>query len=80
MVTMQEQVSERVMQTVADSTGRDQLDLPPLYSAVDPDALNSVIESMAVGEVSFHYAGHEVTVTSNAAIRLSEFRVDPSTQ
>ncbi|MFA9518166.1 HalOD1 output domain-containing protein [Halopenitus sp. H-Gu1] len=65
-------VSERVIRNVAETTDSDPLDLPLLYDAVDPDALNAIIESMSDGEVTFTYAGHEVTVTSDGAISLDE--------
>lgn len=65
-------VSERVVRRVAARTGRDPLDLPVLHDLVDPDALDTLVEGMADGQVSFTYAGHEVTVTSDGEISLEE--------
>ena len=64
--------SERVLAKVADSTGRDVLDLPPLYDYVDPDALDAVVATATNGTVRFAYEGHEVAVESDGTIRLAE--------
>ncbi|MFB1062412.1 HalOD1 output domain-containing protein [Natrinema sp. H-ect4] len=61
-----------VIEAVAEATDSDPLDLPPLYEAVDPDALNTLFDSSETsGQVSFPYAGFEVTV------RGSEVEVEP---
>lgn len=65
-------VSERVVQKVATASGTDALELPPLWDAIEPDALNKLVEEMADGEVSFAYAGYEVTVTSDETVDLRE--------
>lgn len=64
-------VSERVVQRVAAETETDQLDLLPLYEAIDPEALDSMVDKLSDGEVSFAYAGTTVTVDNNGAIRLT---------
>lgn len=71
-------VSERVIQNVATATGTDALELPALWDAVDPDALDAAVETMTDGEVSFAYAGYEVTVTSDETITLRERPVGPN--
>lgn len=63
-------VSVRVVQNVANTTDSDPLELPPLYDAVDPDALDTLVGRMSDGVVSFTYAGHVVTVTSEGSITL----------
>jgi hypothetical protein len=45
---------------VADAAGVDAVDLDPLYSSVDPDALDSLLGPGV--HVAFRYAGFEVTV------------------
>ena len=65
-------ISERVVQQVAAKTGRDPLQLPVLHDILDPDALDALIEGISDGQVSFTYAGHEVTVTSDGEITLEE--------
>lgn len=54
--------SEAVVATVADRSGTDPVALPPLYDAIDPDALDKIFRGDLPGRVSFPYAGYEVTV------------------
>lgn len=63
-------VSERIIQTVAETTNSDPLELTPLYDAVDPEALDALIDGMSDGEISFTYAGHEVTAKSDGTVYL----------
>ena len=50
--------------------------LPPLYDAIDPDALDALFAPQPdgsprpIGQVCFQIAGYEVTVWSDGAIRL----------
>lgn len=41
--TESESITEVVIDAVAAVSGRDPLDLPPLYEAVDPDALDLIV-------------------------------------
>lgn len=75
---MDESISEQVIRTVADVTGRDELDLPPLYGRVDPDALDGVIAGMPEGNVTFEYAGCEITVTADEQVRINERQLSSS--
>ena len=60
-------VSETVVMAVAEAAGVDPLDLDPLYTTVNPDALNNVFEP-TVGsatpamELNFSMAGCQVAV------------------
>lgn len=65
-------ISERVVRQVAATTGRDQLDLPVLHDCVDPDALDTLVDGMSGGQISFTYAGQDVTITSDGEITLEE--------
>jgi len=65
-------VSERVVAEVARATGRDEITLPPLYDVIDPDALDALVDSARKVEVSFVYAGYEITVESDERISLEE--------
>lgn len=47
---------------IAAHEGCDPATLPPLYRAVDPEALTAVLESPAVVTVRFEYAGYEVVI------------------
>lgn len=60
---------------VADVSGTDAVDLPPLATVVDPDALSSLVDgpsSVKDLTVSFDYAGYHVVVRGNGRIHLTE--------
>lgn len=65
-------ISELVVERVAAKTGRDPLELPVLHDVLDPDALDTLVDGMSGGEVSFTYADQEVTITSDGEITLEE--------
>lgn len=71
-----------VVETVASVTGTEPTALPPLYDAVNPDALNALFESSDSRattdlQVSFAYNGYDVVVRGGPTltVRLTE-RVD----
>lgn len=66
-------VSERVISRIADRTDTDPLELPRLSEAVDPDALDALVNRLADGEVSFRYAGYVVTVGHGGSVRLEDY-------
>lgn len=53
--------SNRVVETVADRESTDHTDLPPLFEAIDPDALDTIVHECG-GTVTFRYAGYTVEV------------------
>ncbi|ELY49217.1 HalOD1 output domain-containing protein [Natronolimnohabitans innermongolicus] len=58
-----------VIEAVAETTDSDPLDLPPLYDAVDPDALNTLITGAETNtRVQFQYAGFDVVVQDEEVI------------
>ncbi|MFP9192183.1 HalOD1 output domain-containing protein [Natronosalvus vescus] len=62
-----------VVAEIAAATGTDPLELPPLSSAIDPDALNALFASRpitTVQRVTFQYAGYEVVVDGDGDVRL----------
>lgn len=67
-----ETACERVTRRVAKEKNVDVLDLPPLFHAVDPDALNALVGTMAEGEVTFDYVGRTVTVGADGAVRVEQ--------
>lgn len=71
-VTATEGVTERVLASIADSEGTDILSLPPLYDAVDPDAVEQLVEHGGVTEISFVYHGYDVLVRGDGRVRVSE--------
>ena len=71
-------IPERVVQQVAETKGRDPLQLPVLEDVIDPDALETFIDEMQAGEVSFIYADQEITITSDGEITIEESPVNAS--
>ena len=64
--------SERVIDSIAALTGRRPIDLPPLYEAVEPEALDRVVRSGEGGtlSLSFAYAGTRVTFDARGTLRV----------
>ncbi|SFC40622.1 hypothetical protein SAMN05444422_10814 [Halobiforma haloterrestris] len=60
-------VCERIVTAVATLEDADPAELPPLFDAVDPDALTAVFSTTEsgttrTGRVEFPYAGYRITV------------------
>ncbi|RLM56472.1 hypothetical protein DVK02_08150 [Halobellus sp. Atlit-31R] len=68
MVEKNRNAAERVVVNVAEAAHTDASALPPLYEAVDPDALNDLVESTFEGAISFSYAGCTVTVDGDGDV------------
>lgn len=64
-------VSEQVVQTVANQSNTDALDLPPLFDTLDPESLDTLIREMNEGEVSFEYVGYSITVTTDGGVEVN---------
>ena len=63
-----DEVHERIVTGVAALEGVDPMSLPPLFDAVDPDALEAIFAttesgSKRSGHVGFNYADHQITVS-----------------
>jgi len=64
--------SARVIRCVSVVTGRDPLDLPPLYDVVDPDALDTLVSRDGDAcTLSFEFAGAHVRVSGTGDIHVS---------
>lgn len=65
-------VSETVVAAVAEATGRDPLDLDPLYDVVDPDALDGLFDSRGTqpnsAEITFSMAGCRVVARGDGEV------------
>ncbi|WP_222913358.1 HalOD1 output domain-containing protein [Natrinema sp. SYSU A 869] len=62
-----------VVSAVAEASGLDMFELPSLYEAINPDALNELFTSRsepAVGKVSFEYAGYDVVVRGTGVVEV----------
>ncbi|WP_134669280.1 HalOD1 output domain-containing protein [Halorussus marinus] len=76
--TAADSVPVRIVNAVADATGRDPNALPPLYDTVDPDALAAIVArapNHARGgdeiEVSFAFADCDVTVSPTRGVEVA---------
>jgi len=62
-----------VLSAVARQTGVDVADLEaPLYEAIDPDALDRLLQHGADVTVSFEYDGHDVSVRGDGTVSVVE--------
>ena len=70
-------ISQTVVLAVAEATGDDAMELPPLYDTIDPDALNELFDSSTggaitrSGRVEFTYASCDVTVHADERVAVS---------
>jgi hypothetical protein len=62
------------VEAVADVTGREPAEMPPLQRTIDMDALESLIDEPAESSVrlSFEYVGTDVTVDAGGMIEVRE--------
>lgn len=72
-------LSSTVIDAVADHEGIDPMTLePPLYEAIDPDAIDSLFprdangRSPSSGRLSFSYNDYRITVTSDGDVQVTE--------
>lgn len=68
--------SRTVVEAVAAREGVEPTDLsPPLYTAIDPDVLDTVFptgrESEGTAKLVFEYLGYEVTVLPDGSVRVA---------
>lgn len=69
---------DRIVTSIAEREQRDVADLdPPLYEAVDVDALAAVVEGDGVREVEFSYRGYRVVVRDGGQVNVHEQAADP---
>lgn len=74
-----EPVSTTVITAIADTKDVDPTELPPLYYAIDPDALDQVFQSHVQSgpvQVQFTFAGCDVTVTSDSQVTVTPTDAD----
>ena len=70
-----EPASEAVVSAVAALSGTSPVELEPLYEAVDPDALDSLVDHARRAdagdhELWFRYAGYDVGVRSDGRVQV----------
>jgi hypothetical protein len=64
--------SVQITDKISAKAGCDVVELPPLYDTIDPEQLDSLVEDMTDGAVSFRYTGHDITVTSDGTVTLAD--------
>jgi hypothetical protein len=70
--------SQRIIDKVAEAKDVDPLDLDPLFTAVDPEALDSLFLPQlkdggvadASAEITFEYHGYQIRVTATGCVRF----------
>ena len=71
-VEEREAVTEAVVAAVADAEGVSPLELDPLASAIDPDALNALYRDGRRGvAIEFAYQGYEVDVSGDGRVSVT---------
>lgn len=62
-----------VIVVVSNITGRDPLELDPLYDSIDSDALDALFtaDMSSVSQVTFQYSGCEITVGSDDVVGVT---------
>lgn len=66
--------SEAVLSAVAEREAVREWELePPLYEAIDPEALDAITQRSG-GTVVFEYCGYTVTADGNSRVELSPIR------
>lgn len=64
--------SMAVIQAAEEVTGIDAVELPPLYGAIDPDALDALVQSAdRTARVEFDYGDLAVTVQGDGEISVT---------
>lgn len=66
--------SEAIVTAVAEREDVAVTEVPPLYHTIEPDALDQLFDRRRPGEVTFEYAGYEVTVRGPDRISIRERR------
>ncbi|QLG48016.1 HalOD1 output domain-containing protein [Natrinema halophilum] len=74
-----------VVERIADLEETNPAELtPPLYAAIDPDALDTLVQSSAtkprqtVNRISFTYCGYDVDVRSDGEIDIAKACSEPN--
>ncbi len=69
--------SQRVIEAVADETGKDPTEVGPLYHVIDPDALDRLFSATRgsgrnQGYVEFSFAGCDVVVSGEGEVEVTQ--------
>jgi len=73
-----QRISTQIIEAIAETAGVDPLELPPLYEAIDPEALDTLIagseanQSASPDIIEFAYADYTVTVYGDQTIEVTD--------
>jgi len=73
-----QRISTQIIEAVAETTGVDPLELPPLYETIDPETLNALVTDSEFGQsgslniVRFAYAGYMVAVYGDQTVEVTD--------
>lgn len=70
-------LSRAVIECVSEADDGDLETRPPLYEAIDPEALNNLFRDRNTGEVTFTYLDYEITVNSDAITTTRQVEEQP---
>ena len=68
------ETSLRIVELVAVAEGTPPANLPPLYDAIDPEALDAIFggDTDATGRLEFDYSGYTVVVDTEDGVTLAD--------
>ncbi|MFW5920057.1 MAG: HalOD1 output domain-containing protein [Halanaeroarchaeum sp.] len=75
VVTDGQRPSLAVVEAVADRKGVDPVEVGPLAYEIDPDALDSLVDSMDSGTITFPFEGLEVEVDADGEVSIDAARM-----
>jgi len=83
-VTDSDSLTVAIVSAVAESKGVAPVDLPPLYNAIDVDALSALFaptssEDRDSGQASFEYAGRAIDVNADGTVAVSPLETADAT-
>lgn len=64
--------SEAVIESIAEETASDPLELPPLNNAINLEALDRLFVNRQGGTVTFCCCGHVITVKQDGTVAIHE--------
>ena len=63
-----EDIVDRILSEVADAEDCGKLDLPPLFDAVEPDALEMLVDHETSFKLTFSYMGYDIVLENSGEI------------
>lgn len=67
-------IVSRIVMAVAEREGTDPTDLPPLFTAVDTESVETLLDGTDV-QISFTYCGYRITVTADEELTVKPRKI-----